>query len=539
MAMVPLLTKDQFREILLNPDITHQRDIEVLNAFHTYKDHKARPTQVSMRFGDFGNSRQTALNLQIGNHYCKRIIRHFSLEEIPDKFRFELLFDYTKEDGFVYWKLKDNLMEAMKETILPDDQKLGNRGGIVSSWTINKEILKSLIRLYKIDFGQHRKYELYKWKAIKQFQDTWGTVDGVPANAFPSKLRTALSLTDNLLDVNHEFARTRILELAEAEPVTVQAMFQDLFDEKNDVLRRILTFYDKANELIQLHPISGNKPYKHDQTPKAISTYLWLMYPDRHYIYNPTAFEQSARVVVDGNLRFGNDKFCKMMSAFTFYDAFREEIVKDKELLALSEDSLTDQCWPDGHQRTLVTDMTYVFKYYGYYDYLSRAVDELLDYKTQEETNDSLDRSPLDDDIQAESDKSEAAIRPKERTRPVRTQSGLVYPRNSMESTKAIRRARFLCEADQNHKVFLRKKGKYGYTEAHHIIPMAFQDQFEHSLDVWPNIVSLCSDCHNRLHHGAKSEFQEILETLYRQRSEKLDEAGISISYERLMKYYS
>ena len=40
------------------------------------------------------------------------------------------------------------------------------------------------------------------------------------------------------------------------------------------------------------------------------------------------------------------------------------------------------------------------------------------------------------------------------------------------------------------------------YTEQHHLIPMAYSDKFEVSLDVEVSIVSLCSTCHNHIHYG-------------------------------------
>lgn len=38
--------------------------------------------------------------------------------------------------------------------------------------------------------------------------------------------------------------------------------------------------------------------------------------------------------------------------------------------------------------------------------------------------------------------------------------------------------------------------------EPHHLIPLQYHEEFEWSLDVEANVVSLCSECHNQIHYG-------------------------------------
>ena len=63
--------------------------------------------------------------------------------------------------------------------------------------------------------------------------------------------------------------------------------------------------------------------------------------------------------------------------------------------------------------------------------------------------------------------------------------------------------------------------------EPHHLIPLQFDEEFEKSLDVQANIVSLCSECHNRIHYGAHPE--KIITELWNQRKDELREAGIGV----------
>lgn len=109
------------------------------------------------------------------------------------------------------------------------------------------------------------------------------------------------------------------------------------------------------------------------------------------------------------------------------------------------------------------------------------------------------------------------------------------YKRNEARAKKAIVNSNFTCNLDASHKSFISKNGK-PYMEAHHLIPINAQGDFKTGLDCEANIVSLCPTCHRMLHYG--EDIKEPLKKLYNERKEKLEQAGIKISFEDLMKYY-
>jgi len=110
------------------------------------------------------------------------------------------------------------------------------------------------------------------------------------------------------------------------------------------------------------------------------------------------------------------------------------------------------------------------------------------------------------------------------------------YQRDQLIAANALAHAHYLCEIDSNHVTFIRRNSNKNYTEPHHLVPMSYSDDFDVSLDVEENIVSLCSNCHNQIHYGRNSE--ELLEKLYIERREVLNKVGIEISFERLLKMY-
>lgn len=110
------------------------------------------------------------------------------------------------------------------------------------------------------------------------------------------------------------------------------------------------------------------------------------------------------------------------------------------------------------------------------------------------------------------------------------------YPRNAQVALDALKLAGHICEYDNTHKTFIRKRDGKTYTEPHHLIPLSAYNDFIYSLDVEENIVSLCSHCHNLIHYGA--EFEIVLRKLYVDRKDMLKSVGLQITYNELKKYY-
>lgn len=90
----------------------------------------------------------------------------------------------------------------------------------------------------------------------------------------------------------------------------------------------------------------------------------------------------------------------------------------------------------------------------------------------------------------------------------------------------------------EEHHTFLGADGK-PYIIAHHLIPMsARKDFFPKNLDVATNLVCLCPNCHERIHHGQADEKRKILKTLYDHYIKQLNSDGLYISFDNLLKKY-
>ncbi len=132
--------------------------------------------------------------------------------------------------------------------------------------------------------------------------------------------------------------------------------------------------------------------------------------------------------------------------------------------------------------------------------------------------------------------KIEYKLKPRKKTKSIMKYGTIIYKRNKLIGINALKKAKFQCEYDILHESFIRKNLDVKYTEPHHLIPMSFSDQFDFSLDIEENIVSLCSDCHNLIHYGR--DRYVLLRRLFEQRKNLLKQCGIEITFEELKQMY-
>lgn len=121
--------------------------------------------------------------------------------------------------------------------------------------------------------------------------------------------------------------------------------------------------------------------------------------------------------------------------------------------------------------------------------------------------------------------------------RPGTTLTG--YQRNPKIAGQALAKAQYKCEFDSAHATFISSAQGRPYVEAHHLIPMSQQDDFEYSLDVTFNITALCPSCHKLLHHGRFLDKKPILEKLFKSRQLMLNEVGICLDLTDLFGMYN
>ena len=223
---------------------------------------------------------------------------------------------------------------------------------------INSEKLRDVLAQYKQNFvSMQWGNEKYKWEAVKWFQDNWDVND----QNFPEMLNRSLEKTFNLLASNNNFPKGMIVGFAKAAPEEVRAMFIALFDESKDVFERMNAFKLQSSILLDKY---GNGAAQHYQYENAISTYLWLRYPDKYYIYKFGEVKNVANEL-EADYSFKKGAYADNIRNFLrLYDEISLALKEDAELVNLFQSQLTDTCYPDPELKTLTIDVGFYISRY-------------------------------------------------------------------------------------------------------------------------------------------------------------------------------
>lgn len=219
---------------------------------------------------------------------------------------------------------------------------------------MHKEIkLKEIVSKYKESFNSsHWLKEGYKWKAVNHFQAHWN----VNASNFKEMFLEATDKTYNLLASINFFPRKMLEVLISYNEERVRSMFLNLFDESKDLLERIQNFQQSADEMKEQY--SNGDWNSHYQNANVISTYLWLRFPDKYYIYKYSLIGVFAKKV-GGNYSPKRGKLSAIIDTYSFFDEIKHALIKDSELRSILDSHLEEDCYKDPSLNTLVIDFVH------------------------------------------------------------------------------------------------------------------------------------------------------------------------------------
>lgn len=215
---------------------------------------------------------------------------------------------------------------------------------------MNRQILNHYIQEYKLNFEQVNQEEIYKWRAVKCYQDHWD----IDAANFYEMLLSSLKMTKNLMDSGQYFPLRMIVQYTEHKPKEVRELFRNLYNEEEDLYSRIQSFKLGINAIH--NQLFENKSSYQDS--RAIIVYLVLRYPERYFFYKFEMFKQFCEKLeivykpVKGHLEnighFNN--ICGLI---------RYELSTNQELLKLHKNRITDDCYYDENLNILTQDFIY------------------------------------------------------------------------------------------------------------------------------------------------------------------------------------
>lgn len=119
---------------------------------------------------------------------------------------------------------------------------------------------------------------------------------------------------------------------------------------------------------------------------------------------------------------------------------------------------------------------------------------------------------------------------------------GRRFRTNPLLGKIAIKNAYYCCERNTNHETFISKTTLKTFMEAHHLVPVCFQqeiwDKYCINIDCVENIVSLCPTCHKAIHYGTKEVQEKMIEDLYTKSQPRYKSIGFSITLEEVKLFY-
>jgi len=220
---------------------------------------------------------------------------------------------------------------------------------------INTDKLNEIITQYKSEFATRWETEKYKWAAVQHFQNNWN----IDAPDFREMFKTATEKTVNLLGSGKFLPRKMILDIASHAPETVRKMFTDLFDETHPLYQRIEKFRTMSDTLTAKY-FPGMQSY---QKSNAITTYLWLRFPEKYYIYKFGEIKPALELLSDteNKIKRGADEK-NIALAYEWLNTVNDTVNKDQSLHQMLANAIgtdTDQYYPDKNLKLMTGDIEF------------------------------------------------------------------------------------------------------------------------------------------------------------------------------------
>lgn len=225
---------------------------------------------------------------------------------------------------------------------------------------INEQKVQTILESYRNDFEQRWSFEKYKWEAVRQFQLHWN----IKSRNFEEMFTDATAKTKDLLTATNYYPRAVMRGFAAINRDMTKAIFANLFNEQKDLIKRIERFLADVEHIRQDY---GEGIWRqHYQNLNAVSTYLWLRYPDTYYLYNFVDCYGVAKELDSSFVPRHGGQLANLIGAYEMYGEICRIIAQDKELRQLFLRLRTPSCWPDKASHIMTADFCrYVSRRYA------------------------------------------------------------------------------------------------------------------------------------------------------------------------------
>lgn len=242
---------------------------------------------------------------------------------------------------------------------------------------MNTDNLHELINRYEEHMDRlydEEHNELYKWKAVKSWQDAWNRPAG-SLSSFGEKFACARQGFSTIMDNSRMHPSTGVEKLWEKEPDQIEELFEQVLfaPDGGDISLRqdhMDSFLEEYEALRQKY-YPGNWSYKQDR--HSASVFLAVNAPEENFVYKSREAQTMARYTEFGlTIGIGQDfrlenyyRMCEEIAA-----ALREhESLLEKHFSCL----VPSEHYRDESLHMLVFDLMYCCRTYGFYQGLPVA----------------------------------------------------------------------------------------------------------------------------------------------------------------------
>jgi len=216
------------------------------------------------------------------------------------------------------------------------------------------DLIKQEIEQYKKFITSNDYDEVYKWQALKNFQDNWNIEAEDFLNMFDRSFNSKRS--NNLWANSYWFPKTVMLQFIDYNKEDVRQMFRDLFNEDEMIDKRIERFIFYCDKILE--EVSANdksvKNHFHDGQ-RMVSLFLAFRFPAKYAIYKYAEFKTFLETVRATNIPGTGEyeRFFKVVR--TVFNI----LIKDEELLTKHKALLTKDCYKGN---TLMLAQDFIFR---------------------------------------------------------------------------------------------------------------------------------------------------------------------------------
>ena len=242
------------------------------------------------------------------------------------------------------------------------------------------ERIRIEVEKYSEEFLNRWSVQRHLWVDVKHFQRYWD-IDVADFRGMFAKS------TEPVADYLHSAGytpRAFIISLASQRPDEVRELFRNLYDESVPVAMRCHGFIQEIDRIKQA--VTNKVSY---QNMPAISTYLWLRYPEKYCIFKHDLYKEVAQRTGKKVLSIREDEVSRAMDLWSILQELEDGLSKEGDFRQKLNSKLDDDCYPDDGCGIAALDLCFMIRpmWAGRRDNNEKAVPVVkIDSVTKEET---------------------------------------------------------------------------------------------------------------------------------------------------------